>query len=524
MYGHVNTILPLALAAKRAGHTVAFATGPDLVDHVRRRDIDAWPVGPTHAEAGGRAALSVEYFITGAQKRALDLVPRAVAWRPDVVVHEEVELAGSVAAAATGAREIVHGLGRRPGAELWEAFAPAIGGLFREWAISAAADTVRDALHLDLCPPAVAPAGPPLWRSSLPIRPDPGLPAAGEELPAAVAALPHDRTVHVTLGTVFHQAAGVLEAAIEGLRTLAVNVVATVGPDVDPARFGAQPEHVLIAGYLPHALLLPRCDVVVSHGGAGIMLGALAAGLPQLVLPQGADQFANAAAAEAAGTALVLEPGTVKPGSVATAVRRLLDEPAFADAAAAVRAQIAAMPAADAVVAAVVEPQPMSRGLLGLAQVKLPVAHLARSIRWYRDLLDLRLWTEFLEDGVVRGAGLIDPDGRFGIALRDRAACANEPDLRGFDVVALRPRSAGVLDKLVERCASLGVAHGGIRHRPGGAWLDIPDPDGTVLRFYHFTDPTDRFTGVELRDGQPVGTYDSPISTRPITESPCATT
>jgi catechol 2,3-dioxygenase-like lactoylglutathione lyase family enzyme len=392
------------------------------------------------------------------------------------------------------------------------------GELVTVGVLGAPADVVRDALHLDPCPPALQPTGPPLWRSTRPIRPGPGEPAADEGLPVALATLPHDHTVHVTLGTVFHQAAGVLEAAIEGTRTLAVNVIATVGPDVDPAGFGAQPEHVLITGYVPHALLLPRCDAVVSQGGAGILLGALAAGLPQLVLPQGADQFANAAAAEAAGAALVLEPGTVTPGRVATAVRRLLDEPAFAAAAAAVRAEIGAMPEADAVLPAVCEPQPMSRALLGLAQVKLPVTDLAHSIRWYRELLDLRLWTEFVEDGVLRGAGLIDPDGRFGIALRDRAACAGEPELRGFDVVALRPRSAGVLNRLVERCTRLGVAHGGIRHRPGGAWLDVPDPDGTVLRFYHFTDPTDRFTGVELRRGQPVGTYDQPRSTRSGTD------
>ena len=31
----------------------------------------------------------------------------------------------------------------------------------------------------------------------------------------------------------------------------------------------------------------------------------------------------------------------------------------------------------------------------------------------YRRLLDLRLWTEFVEDGVLRGAGLIDPQSRF---------------------------------------------------------------------------------------------------------------
>ncbi|MEU4420187.1 VOC family protein [Actinoplanes sp. NPDC024001] len=146
-------------------------------------------------------------------------------------------------------------------------------------------------------------------------------------------------------------------------------------------------------------------------------------------------------------------------------------------------------------------------GLTRIAQVKLPVTDLARSVTWYRDLLGLRLWAEFLEDGVVRGAALIDPLGRFNIALRDRAVCASTPDLTGFDVVAFLPDSRSVLTGLVERCARLGIDHAGIEETPAGPRLDIPDPDGTVLRFYHFTDSTDGFIGLESRGGRPVGIY-----------------
>ncbi|MBG0568560.1 VOC family protein [Actinoplanes aureus] len=146
-------------------------------------------------------------------------------------------------------------------------------------------------------------------------------------------------------------------------------------------------------------------------------------------------------------------------------------------------------------------------GLDRIAQIKLPVTDLARSVAWYRDLLDLRLWAEFLEDGVVRGVGLIDPRGRFNIALRDRSVCAASPDLRGFDVVAFLPASGSVLTELMDRCARLGIAHNGVEETPAGPRLDIPDPDGTVLRFYHFTESTDGFVGVESRDGRIVGTY-----------------
>lgn len=129
---------------------------------------------------------------------------------------------------------------------------------------------------------------------------------------------------------------------------------------------------------------------------------------------------------------------------------------------------------------------------------------------WYRQLLDLRLWTEHVEDGELRGAGLIDRQGRFNIGLRDRRVCAGQPSLEGFDVIAFVPDSRSLLDDLVARCDRLGIAHGGIQDTPAGPRLDIPDPDGTVLRFYHFTESTDGFTGIETRDGRFVDTYDTP--------------
>ena len=115
-----------------------------------------------------------------------------------------------------------------------------------------------------------------------------------------------------------------LETAIAGLRELPLNLVVTSGPGTDPARFGPQPPHVLIEPYIPHSLLLPHCHLVVSHGGAGIMLSALAHGLPQLILPQGADQFSNAAARQSAGAALALRPGALSADAIATAAECLI--------------------------------------------------------------------------------------------------------------------------------------------------------------------------------------------------------
>lgn len=42
--------------------------------------------------------------------------------------------------------------------------------------------------------------------------------------------------------------------------------------------------------FIPQAQLLPQCDLVVSHGGSGSVIGALAHGPPSVLLPMGVDQ------------------------------------------------------------------------------------------------------------------------------------------------------------------------------------------------------------------------------------------
>ena len=136
------------------------------------------------------------------------------------------------------------------------------------------------------------------------------------------------------------------------LRDLPANLVVTTGPGTDPACFGPQQANVLLAAYLPHTLLLPSCALVVSQGGAGIMFCALANGLPQLMLPQGADQFLNADACTSAGAALALTAKELTADAVGAAASRLLVEPHFATAAAVVvRAEIGSRPDAGAVLA-----------------------------------------------------------------------------------------------------------------------------------------------------------------------------
>lgn len=370
-YGHLYPMLPLARAAVRAGHDVVLATGPDLAPHLAGRGFQTWAVGPSLAESWARRNdagselgpipperhLELDFavlFGDSAAKRAADLAPRAERWRPDIVIHEPAEFAGPIVAHRAGAWCATHGLGLNPPADFRTVAEPAMVDVFTPWGVPDLASEVFAGPLLDIGPAGLSPGGDRAFTRSVPLRPDPGDVVPTDRLPASLDALPAGDTVYLTLGTVFHEVPDVFHACLAGLRELPVNVVVTVGPDVDPARLGPQPPTVVIEPYIPQALLLPRCRLVISHAGSGTMLGAFANGLPQLMLPQAADQFFNAAAAEAAGAAVTLPPGTVTPDAIHTAARRLLDEPGFALAAKTLQAEIESLPSAEDVLTGIV--------------------------------------------------------------------------------------------------------------------------------------------------------------------------
>jgi UDP:flavonoid glycosyltransferase YjiC (YdhE family) len=92
--------------------------------------------------------------------------------------------------------------------------------------------------------------------------------------------------------------------------------------------------------YVPLSQVLPRAAALVSHGGIGTLSQALAAGIPQLVMPLGFDQFDNAARLERLGVAATLLPRRFQGRTVAHQMARLLDSPTVARACRAVAARL----------------------------------------------------------------------------------------------------------------------------------------------------------------------------------------
>jgi len=93
--------------------------------------------------------------------------------------------------------------------------------------------------------------------------------------------------------------------------------------------------------------------VVICHGGAGTTLGALAHGVPLLVLPQGADQYIISERVASSGAGLRLVPPEVNPDSVRRCVLDLLHGTESSSAARRVQSEIAAMPAPDETVSVI---------------------------------------------------------------------------------------------------------------------------------------------------------------------------
>ena len=102
------------------------------------------------------------------------------------------------------------------------------------------------------------------------------------------------------------------------------------------------PHNVSVA----HAAALPNTDVVVTHGGHGTVMKALAAGVPLVVLPMGRDQLEIAARVVAAGAGVRLKP-SASPAKIAAAVRTLLDDEKYRSSAQGLAAAIAEQTATD---------------------------------------------------------------------------------------------------------------------------------------------------------------------------------
>ncbi len=122
------------------------------------------------------------------------------------------------------------------------------------------------------------------------------------------------------------------------------------------ALFGDRlPDNVRVAEFLPYDQLLPRVDVMVTNGGFGGVQRALAHGLPLVVAGASEDKPEVAARVAWTGAGIDLRRGRPSPNRIRRAVRTVLREPTYAEAARAQQRAIAELDDPATVIATTLE-------------------------------------------------------------------------------------------------------------------------------------------------------------------------
>lgn len=364
-WGHFGPLVALARAAAEAGHEVVVAAPASFASEVagtglRHRAFADPPPGqverlfdqvPALSFEEAEAMVVAEVFGQLRPRAALpgllDLVDE---WRPDVMLREPLELGSLAAAVSLGVPHAVAAVGvtaltahvstllAGPLADLDSLVGEASGTL------AAAADSapVLTAVPAALDAPGGSGSGTgPLFRFR-----DPTLTSTTGRLPSAWGdpALP---LVYVTFGSVSARLDGygrLYPAVLAAFADRPVRVLLTTGHAYDGGALPTVPGNVRVEPWWPQPDVMPYADAVVGHGGFGTTLTALAAGVPQVLLPLFShDQHVNAAHVQAVGAGVTVDGGVAAVAALPDAVARLLADDSRARAARAVAREIATL-------------------------------------------------------------------------------------------------------------------------------------------------------------------------------------
>jgi len=378
--GHFQPLVPIADAVKSAGHTLVVACSRSMRPVVyeagfptlmlgkskpAKMKVERIPLRPLSIEREEQD-LRENFARHGAKARIPDMIAACKAWKPDIIVCDEVDFGSMITADHLGIPHvsvvvIASGSFIRP-----DVVAEPLNELRLEYGLPLDPDLLMLSRYLVLMPV------PPSFRNPafpLPSTAHPIQPFSRQDAVPSLSIMGHNPslpTIYFTLGTVFNTESGDLfSRVLTGLRDVHANVIVTVGHQIDPAEFGPQPDHIHIAQYIPQLNLLPHCDLVISHGGSGTVIATLAHGLPMVLLPMGADQIHNAERCQALGAARVLNPLDSSPEIVREAVRSVLDLSKYRASAQRIQSEIGTLP----------EPIYAVSLLEHLGETKQPVLH-----------------------------------------------------------------------------------------------------------------------------------------------------
>ncbi|MCW3815237.1 DUF1205 domain-containing protein [Micromonospora sp. DR5-3] len=346
LIGHVFPLLPLALALRDAGHEVLVATAADGLAAARSglpvRDVaPAFDFGRiargvllrhpliARAELAGTAGTRGAALLFGQVNDELadGLVALAREWSPDVVMYEPFAAAGALAAARVGVPAVRHENSLFDGRELVRVTTARLTRALRRNHVAA---IPPPAGAIAVAPPSV------VTQDGWPMRYEP---YGGGELPAWLREPGERPRVLVSRSTVAGPGgAGPMRAVVAAADRVDAEFV-LVRPHGRLAR-SALPANVRTVDWIPLNAALPASAALVHHGGAGSVLGALVAGVPQLATTGPGDRRYNATLAANRGAGIAAPAG----GISADVLTRLVTDTQLAAAARQVSREIAAMP------------------------------------------------------------------------------------------------------------------------------------------------------------------------------------
>lgn len=311
--GHLQPLVPIARAFQQLGHEILIVAPRSTRDALAATGL-AYRLGedPPESEAesiwSGVAALERreasrlierEWFAGLCVAAMLPTMEKVVAeWRPDLVLRETCEYASAIVAERAEVRHAQVGIStaQAEASIVRTVVARELGRYHRDLA-----ERIFERPYLTRFPATLDPAVYPstLRYGRLDATETHPLPEWWGSMDAPL--------VYVTFGTVVNVREGTRQLwrqVIDALSGLDVRILATTGSSdvVGPDR--RLPANVHVEQWVAQDDVLAEASVVVCHGGSGTTFGALAQGVPLVMLPMFADQPTNARLVQRAGAGL----------------------------------------------------------------------------------------------------------------------------------------------------------------------------------------------------------------------------
>lgn len=360
-YGHLHPLLPVARAARAAGHEVLVATAAAMSPVVEAAGFPCAPAGMDWLLAQERQAfpemaqvefgdehfrLQLTRVFRDATARAMlpDLLRICRDWRPDAIVRDDQEHGALLAAELLGLPHAVAGVLWLYAPDLQALVSAALEELLAEHGLGDMPAMERAYRYLTLAalPPCWAAQGEVVPATTHWLRPE-AFANDGVADVSMLAGLPAQPLVHANLGTIVGGHADLHATVLAACADLPVNLVLSIGPHQDPAAFGPQPANIRVIDHIPPGIM-QHCDVALVHAGYGSTMAAIASGRPMVLLPVAADQPRNARRCVELGLGVALFEGERSVAQIKEAVCAVLGDGAMRARSRAMQAAVEALP------------------------------------------------------------------------------------------------------------------------------------------------------------------------------------